>query len=258
MTEHRPWPLPRSPWAMTQQWNDLLFAHWPVQVADIAGHLPQGLAVDTFDGYAWLGVVPFWMDGIRFRGLPPIPGTSRFPELNLRTYVRERNSNLAGVYFYSLDAANPLAVSVARAFFKLPYYWARMGVRHQEGGIRYSSKRLLVKEPARFEAKYRSLGREAARGDLEHFLTERYCLYTSDARGLLYRGNIHHLPWPLEEAEAEIGLNELPDAFGLRLPEREPILHYSRTLKVYVWPLEQVSAMAKHTAAQVLPAAETL
>ena len=98
---------------MTQRWNDLLFAHWPVPAASIAPLLPSGLVTDTFDGSAWIGVVPFWMDRIRFRGLPKIPGADRFPELNLRTYVREEHTNLSGVYFFSLDAANPVAVSIA-------------------------------------------------------------------------------------------------------------------------------------------------
>ncbi|MGC1300087.1 MAG: DUF2071 domain-containing protein, partial [Alloacidobacterium sp.] len=106
-TSHRPWPLPRAAWAMTQRWNDLLFAHWPVPAIDLAHLLPPGLVVDTFDGSAWVGVVPFWMDRIRLRGMPLIPGANHFPELNLRTYVRERHSNMAGVYFFSLDAANP-------------------------------------------------------------------------------------------------------------------------------------------------------
>src|SRR5579875_949652 len=127
-TEHRPWPLPRAPWVMTQRWNDLLFAHWPLPAAELTPLLPEGLVVDTFDGSAWVGVVPFWMDHIRVRGLPRIPGASRFPELNLRTYVRERHTNTPGVFFFSLDAANPFAVSAARMFFHLPYYWAHMKI----------------------------------------------------------------------------------------------------------------------------------
>ena len=114
---------------MTQRWNDLLFAHWPVPAAQIARLLPEGLAVDTFDGSAWVGVVPFWMDRVQLRGLPLVPGANRFPELNLRTYVREANTNVAGVYFFSLDAANPAAVAVARIFFHLPYYWAKMSIQ---------------------------------------------------------------------------------------------------------------------------------
>ncbi|HTD54139.1 MAG TPA: DUF2071 domain-containing protein, partial [Silvibacterium sp.] len=118
-TSHRPWPLPNAQWIMIQRWNDLLFAHWPVPPAQIAPLLPANLTLDTFDGAAWVGIVPFWMDQIRMHRWPEIPGANRFPELNLRTYVREAHSNLAGVYFFSLDAANPLAVAGARLFFKL-------------------------------------------------------------------------------------------------------------------------------------------
>jgi len=127
-TSHRPWPLPNAQWTMTQRWNDLLFAHWPVAPAQIAPLLPANLVVDTFDGAAWVGVVPFWMDQIRMHRWPEIPGVNRFPELNLRTYVRESHSNLGGVYFFSLDAGNPLAVAAARLFFKLPYYWSKMRI----------------------------------------------------------------------------------------------------------------------------------
>ena len=147
-TSHRPWPLPNAQWTMTQRWNDLLFAHWPVAPAQIAPLLPANLVVDTFDGAAWVGVVPFWMDQIRMHRWPEIPGVNRFPELNLRTYVRESHSNLGGVYFFSLDAGNPLAVAAARLFFKLPYYWSKMRIDHCDNReFCYSSQR-TVREKA--------------------------------------------------------------------------------------------------------------
>ena len=98
--KHRPYALPKRPWTMMQRWNDLLVAHWPIPGAKLEPLLPPGLQVDTFDQSAWIGVVPFWMDRVQLRGVPRIPGASRFPELNLRTYVRERNTNRAGVYFF--------------------------------------------------------------------------------------------------------------------------------------------------------------
>jgi hypothetical protein len=238
-TGHRPWPLPSSHWTMTQRWNDLLFAHWPVPAADIAPLIPQGLAVDTFDGSAWVGVVPFWMDQIHTRGLPAIPGANRFPELNLRTYVREPHSNMSGVYFFSLDAGNPLAVAAARTVYKLPYYWSKMSIEHiGDREFLYSSERRFAKNPARLRVRYRSLGQAADKQGLEQFLTERYALYTADKGGALFKGNIHHLPWPLERAEAEFEINELPTAHGITLPDTAPLLHYSRELVVYVWALE--------------------
>ncbi|MFZ0661448.1 MAG: DUF2071 domain-containing protein [Acidobacteriaceae bacterium] len=254
-TGHRPWPLPSSHWAMTQRWNDLLFAHWPVPAAEIAPLVPPGLCVDTFDGSAWVGVVPFWMDQIHRRGLPAIPGANRFPELNLRTYVREPHSNLSGVYFFSLDAGNPLAVVAARVFYKLPYYWSKMSI--ERGGDReflYKSERRFVKPSARVRVRYRSLGQAAAdKYGLEQFLTERYALYTADRGGALFKGNVHHLPWPLERAEAEFEINELPAAHGITLPDTKPVLHYSRELVVYVWATEPLSRPLLSRAGAAVP-----
>lgn len=255
-TEHRPWPLPKSPWVMTQRWNDLLFAHWPLPAADLTHLLPEGLAVDTFDGSAWVGVVPFWMDQVRLRGLPAIPGTSRFPELNLRTYVRERHTNQAGVYFFSLDAANPFAVSAARIFFRLPYYWAHMKIQSGEDReFRYSSERLLIHRPARLRARYHSLGKPVLKGGIESFLTDRYALFTTTRSGAIERVNIHHLPWPLEMAEAEFEINDLPQAHGIQLPDTRPLLQYSRELTVYIWSPEMLPSWVTHRATAPVPAA---
>ncbi len=159
VVNHRPYALPKRPWTMMQRWNDLLFAHWPIPAAKLESLLPSGLQVDTFDQSAWVGVVPFWMDRVQLRGVPRIPGASRFPELNLRTYVRERNTNRAGVYFFCLEASNPLAVIVAKAVFHLPYHWARMSIKvRSEREFTYQSERLLSAKPVRFRAHYRGLG----------------------------------------------------------------------------------------------------
>jgi hypothetical protein len=231
---------------MAQRWNDLLFAHWPVPLDDIAKLLPPGLAVDTFDGYAWVGVVPFWMDRVRTRAIGnrcvTVPGTAEFCELNLRTYVRSQVTGLRGVYFFSLDAASALAVLGARTLFHLPYFLANMHRRTEsDGTIEYNSRRLLTRHSIRFEARYRSLGEISAPsvpGTLEHFLTERYCLFTPHA-GRMLVGHIHHLPWPLQAAEAEIRINDLPRAHGITLPDRPPVLHFARELHVYLWPLQE-------------------
>jgi hypothetical protein len=244
VASHRPYPLPASRWRMAQRWNDLLFAHWPIPAAEMARLLPAGLEVDTFDGYAWVGVVPFWMDEVRTRAVGErcitVPGTGTFCELNLRTYVRSRITDRRGVYFFSLDAASALAVIGARTLFHLPYFLASM---HQQieadGTVEYNSKRLLTGRSVRFKASYRGLGQVAGPsrpGTLEHFLTERYCLFTRRA-GQVQVGHIHHLPWPLEPAEAEIRINELPAAHGITLPDRPPVLHFTRKLDVYLWSL---------------------
>ncbi len=250
--KHRPWPLPNRPWAMTQRWNNLLFAHWPIPAAALANLLPEGLVPDTFDGSAWIGVVPFTMDSIQLRGLPKFPGANKFPELNLRTYVRETHTNQVGVYFFSLDASNLPAVMVARTFFQLPYYWAQMRVQPRENGreFDYRSERIFGPKPATFRARYRSLQTSRAveissPGTIEHFLTERYRLYTTDRKGQLFKGDIHHIPWPLESAEAEFEINQLPQAHGIQLPDTAPLLLYARELVVYVWSLEMVPALAR-------------
>ena len=258
-TSHRPWPLPNTHWTMTQRWNDLLFAHWPVPAAQITPLLPANLTADTFDGSAWVGIVPFWMDQIRMHRLPAIPGANRFPELNLRTYVREPHSNLGGVYFFSLDAGNPLAVAMARIFFKLPYYWSKMRIDHCDNReFCYSSQLRFAKTPAKFRARYRSLGQASDKQGLEQFLTDRYALYTADPSGALFKGNIHHLPWPLERAEAEFELNDLPAAHGIHLPDTPPLLHYSRELVVYIWALEPLPLPKLKTAAAPVPVPKPL
>jgi uncharacterized protein YqjF (DUF2071 family) len=186
------------------------------------------------------------MDQVRTRAVGErcivVPGTATFCELNLRTYVRSRISGLQGVYFFSLDAASALAVIGARMLFHLPYFLASM--RQQivsDGIVEYSSSRLLTGRRVRFKARYRGLGEVASPsrpGTLEHFLTERYCLLTQH-EGKVRVGHIHHLPWPLEAAEAEIGINELPAAHGIVLPDRPPVLHFARKLDVYIWSMRE-------------------
>ncbi|WP_263351133.1 YqjF family protein [Acidicapsa acidisoli] len=259
-TSHRPWPLPPGRWAMTQRWNDLLFAHWPMRIAEVEALLPDGLEADVFQGSAWIGVVPFWMDKIQVRGVPPIPGARKFPELNLRTYVRDRRTGTPGVYFFSLDAGNLMAVIAARSFFHLPYYWAQMSIKPRgEREFSYYSRRLLSGRPVIFAARYRGLGpthklAQTRPGTIEYFLTERYCLFTRNALGRLMRADIHHVPWPLEEAEAEISQNDLAAQIGLQLPNTAPLLHYSRHLAVYVWPAELVQAKVVAATAAVAAA----
>ena len=245
-TSHRPRPLPSGRWQMTQRWNDLLFAHWPVETASMAKLLPEGVVADTFQGSAWLGIVPFWLDRIKIRGVPPVLGARSFPDLNLRTYVRDGQTGTPEVYFFSLDASNLLAVAAARMCFHLPYHWAEMRLdQRTEREFSFYSRRRFAAKPVIFKARYRGLGPErklleGRAGTLEYFLMERTCLFTRNAEGQAVRANLHHVPWPLEEAEAEIERNDLAESIGIRLPDREPVLHYSRRLAVYVWPAELV------------------
>src|SRR6267143_4420167 len=151
---HRLWPLPAGPWVMAQSWHDLLFAHWQVDVIVLRSLLPSELQIDTFEGSAWLAVVPFRMTGVRLRGTPALPWLSVFPELNVRTYVT--CDGKPGVWFFSLDAGNPLAVTIARAWFHLPYFRAQMFCEEQRGWIEYASERThAAAPPAALQCRYR-------------------------------------------------------------------------------------------------------
>ena len=245
-TSHKPRPLPSGRWVMTNRLNDLLFAHWPMTPSALSPFIPEGLQLDTCQGSAWVGVVPFWMDRIKLRGLPSIPGARHFPEVNLRTYVRDPRGGMPGVYFLSIDASNFFGSAAARLLYNLPCHWAEM--RHEQRSERefaFYSRRRFASSEVIFKARYRGLGptkklAESRAGSLEYFLTERYCLFTLDRDGELARASIHHVPWPLEQAEAEIERNDLAAAMGLKLPKSEPVLHYSRRMAIYVWQLERL------------------
>jgi uncharacterized protein len=233
---HRPYPVSAGPWAMGMTWRDLLFMHWPVEVDDLRPLVPPSLSIDTFDGSAWLGVVPFDMTGVRPHFFPAVPGLSNFPEINLRTYVTARDR--PGVWFFSLDAHSRLAVRLARATFHLPYYDAEMSCETSNDEVHYRSVRTHKgAPPAEFEARYRPVGEpfESGRDTIDNFLTERYCLYSADRMGVVRRGEVHHRLWPLQPAEAEVGTLEMTRQVGLALPDTAPILHFSRRLDVLAW-----------------------
>lgn len=241
----RSWPLPARPWIMHQIWNDLLFAHWPIPGELMREVVPASMPIDTFDGTAWVGVVPFHMTGVTPRGIPALPYFSSFPEINVRTYVTIDDK--PGVYFFSLDAHNRLAVEAARKLFHLPYFYAQIEVKESANNttfyhsVRQDSRALQ----GQFLAEYRPSSpiRHAVPGTLEYWLTERYCLYCQDRRGRIYRGEIDHDPWPLQSAEADISINSLPSSFGFKLPEDSPVLHFSKQLKVKVWALEKLNGL---------------
>ncbi len=241
-TAHRPWSLPTKRWAMTMRWHDLLFLHWPVRPHVIRPLVPPALEIDTFDGWAWIGVIPFHMSGVRPRYLPELRCTSAFSEINARTYVK--TSDRSGVWFFSLDATSRLAVRVARAWYGLPYYDARISVEHAGETINYHSTRIhRGMAQAEFNASYRPIGPayHAAPGTLDHWFTERYCLYASDRRGLVGYGDIHHVRWPLQPAEAEVRANTMAEAAGISLPPTEPVLHFARQLSVVAWSIVRLS-----------------
>ncbi len=245
-TSHKPRPLPAGRWAMTQRWNDLLFAHWPIPAPAVEALLPEWLQADAYQGSAWLGAVPFWLDRIKIRGVPTIPGLRHFPDLNLRTYVRDRITGTPGFYCFSVDCSNLLTVVAAHAVYHLPYRLAEMRLEpRSEREFGFYSRRRFSRPDVIFKARYRGLGpthktAEIHPGSFEYFFSERPCVFSTNRAGEPIRANLHHVPWPLEEAEADIERNDLAVAVGIRLPDQKPILHYSRRLAVYVWPAELV------------------
>lgn len=236
-TRHRTWPAPERRPLLRMTWHDLLFLHRPVAPASLRPLLPAALELDTFDGRAWLGIVPFRMTDVRPTFLPSRLALA-FPEINVRTYVR--SGDRGGVWFFSLDAASRLAVRAARRWFGLPYFDAGMSARREDGEIRYRSVRThRGAPPAAFHATYRPTGPvdRAAPGSLAHFLTERYRLYARDGRGRLRHGDIHHAPWPLQPAEAEVRRDTMADLLGpgLGAGRGAPLLHFARRLDVVAW-----------------------
>lgn len=233
---HRLWPLPRLPWTMKQTWNDLLFAHYPIKMEVLQKLVPEVLPLDSYNGMCWIGIVPFHMTGIRLRGMSPVPGTDRFPELNVRTYVTVAGK--PGVYFFSLDAANRLAVEVAKKIYHLPYVYADMKVNRNGEGIHYESRRRSSLD-AQFIGEYRPISKPyyAAKGSFDEWITERYCLYTLNNKGIPLRCDILHQPWVLQDAEAEISHNTMLSSQGIQVESEKPILHFSKTIDVRMWPL---------------------
>ena len=233
-TDHRPWPLPTGPWIMQQTWNDLLFAHWPVSPDVLRPLIPSALALDTRENQCWVAVTPFHMSGVRFRFSPSLPGTSRFPELNVRTYVT--HGGKPGVYFFSLDAGSRLAAWAARVTYHLPYFHSEMSVSESDGWINYHS----LRGKAELQARYRPIApvRLRQQSEIEHWLSERYCLYTF-LRNQVHRAEIHHEPWPLQDAECEFSANSMAASAGIQLPGIQPLLHFAKRLEVLIWPLKK-------------------
>ena len=238
-TEHRPWPVPGDPWVMGQTWEDLLFAHWRVDAEEVRRLVPAELSVDEHDGSAWLGITPFLIGGLRLRGTLPMPLLSTFPELNVRTYVTAEEK--PGIWFFSLDTSSVLAVEAARRWYRLPYFHARMRLERRDDGVEVSSARDGAARPFVFDASYGASAGEVFEprpGSVEHFLTERYCLYAQDG-GRFYRADIHHPPWEIREAEIRIDRNTMV-LDGLALPAEPPLCHLAERQDVVIWPLSEV------------------
>ncbi len=237
-TDHRPWPLPEGPWTWRQRWEHLLFAHWAVPADLLRPHLPDRVELQEFEGTAWLAVVPFILSKLAPRFLPPVPGLNTFPELNLRTYVEV--DGVPGVWFFSLDASNLVAVWTANTIFKLPYHWARMRTGVEGETVEFASTR--KQDGIGCDVRYGPAGTvELARpGSIAHWLTERYCVYAASGGGRLTRTEVHHSPWPLQPAEADFRALDLGAPLGIEFDRPPDLLHYSRGVPVVLWPGSRV------------------
>jgi uncharacterized protein YqjF (DUF2071 family) len=222
---------------MYQTWLHLLFLHWRIDPEAIQKRLPPGLTTETFDGSAWIGIVPFFMRGVRPAKLPPVPGLSSFLELNLRTYVRD-HSGRPGIWFFSLDANQPIAVWIARAFFALPYRYARMRATWRRGLVNCHSIRQQIHLRYRYGAEGEK--REAAPGSLEFFLVERYRLFAARGERLL-TARVYHLPYRLYDAQVEIYDAQLFALNGFAIPRTAPDhVMYSPRVDASVYRVERV------------------
>ena len=233
-----------------QTWTDLLFIHWRVPAEALRPLLPAGVEIDQFDGSAWVGLLPFHMSGVRPRWFPALPGVSEFHETNVRTYVVCRGE--PGVWFFSLDAANSLAVRVARWRWRLNYFRAEMTIAHQGDTREYRSRRLW---PASLPANVDVAAEvgdwlpgggpqgEAVPGTLEFFLAERYLLFTELSPGRIARGQVHHRPYPLKRAKLMRCHQTLLSAAGI--PVTDPPVHalFSPGVEVEIFPLRAMRAM---------------
>jgi len=232
---HRPWSVRTDRWVWRQSWCDLLFMHWPVKVDLLRPLVPEQLKIQEFDGTSYLGIVPFRMEGVMRRPFPDLPWFSTFPELNVRLYVEHRGR--PGVFFLSLDATNPFVVWAGRTIFHLPYYRASMKITEENGVYHYFSLRKDLKNRSTLMMKYQPTSQVyfAKKGTLDHFLTERYCLYTVSPKGELTRVDVHHPPWPLQSATAEIDHNSLLANTKLVVPGTKGLLHFAKRVDVVTW-----------------------
>ena len=222
-----------------QRWHSMLFLHWPLPVDAVAKYLPRRLAVDTLDGEAWISATLFTITGARVRPLPPLPGLARFHEANLRTYVHLEGKD-PGIWFFSLDASNALACALARMSLQLPYFPARMKRQQVRDEQRFDSRRVALRSSkrAKISAAWRSSGAliELPAGSREHFLTQRFFLYSPAPGGRLWKEQVHHAPWPLFPAELLELDQTLDEAHELPFLSKRPLAHWSPGVDVEFYP----------------------
>jgi uncharacterized protein YqjF (DUF2071 family) len=238
---------PDQPVLLHQNWHHLLFLHWEVPAVELQALLPLRLSVDTFEGKAYVGLVPFTLSGVRPVLVPPLPWISTFHEINVRTYVHVDGRD-PGIWFFSLDASSAIAVAAARAAYKLPYFGADIDFHVHSGAmpsIDFDSRRTDPRGamPADAHVRYQPVEgpvAPAVPGTLEHFLVERYILYAEDDRRDLHRARVHHQPYPVQRVDVSALQETLVWAAGIKRSEQPAHQHYAGEVNVKVYPLERV------------------
>ena len=234
--DHLPFPVPSRSFAISQEWRDLTFMHWKVDPKRLEQHLPDGLEIDFFDGEAYVGVIPFMMRNVHPKGLVPVPGISTFAEFNVRTYVVKDGQH--GVFFLTLDAKSLVTCLYANRAYGLAYRYAKARVKRHGDALTWTSRRSSDGAELIGSSMPSGPPQSAATGSLEHFLFERYCLYT-EHNGCLRRGYVHHQPWRFQQAEVSLKTNSLLESYDLGLDVLSPdVVHSSDGLTVKTWSIE--------------------
>ena len=236
-----------APVLLRQDWHHLLFLHWEVPPRALQPLVAPELTIDTFDGKAYVGLVPFTLSGVRPVMTPPLPWISSFHEINVRTYVHW-NGRDPGVWFFSLDASSAIAVAAARAAYHLPYFHAAMEFlvsTDTPPRIDAESRRddPHGASPATARIRYTPMDgfvRHAAPGTIEHFLMERYILYTADDEHRLCRARVAHQPYPIQRADVLECEETMIWAAGIKRPDSAPLRHYASDVNVKIHALERI------------------
>ena len=233
---HLPFPMPNRSFALSQEWRDLTFMHWKVDPERLKPHLPDGLEIDFFQGDAYVGVIPFIMKNVHPRGLPSVPGISTFAEFNIRTYVVKDGQ--PGVFFLTLDVKSLVTCFYAPRAYGLVYRYAKAKVKRQGETLHWKSRRSSDGVQLIGSSTFKGSIQTATEETLEHFLFERYCLYT-EHKGCLRRAYVYHRPWNFHEAEVNLETNSLLESYDMGLDVLAPdVVHYSNGLPVKTWSIE--------------------
>ncbi|MBS4208260.1 DUF2071 domain-containing protein [Bacillus sp. FJAT-50079] len=231
--DHRPFPLPSKPWIMTQVWRDMLFMHWPVDAAFVRNRIPEDLELDLFNDQAWISVIPFRATNTRGRFLPLIPFMTAYLELNIRTYVVYQG--VPGIYFFRIDANHLPTVVGARAYTGIPYCMADMTFLCENNKYFFSSLNKKERREVKLAYQGEDVLYEVEPGTLDHWLLERYCMYSIKGKHV-YRGDIHHDKWKVTNGQVEVITGKGISLFS----KTKPIVHFSRRRRAFTYPLEKV------------------